>query len=515
MKAPILALLGRSLRADSRGITTYLMRLGLLVFIFFSLAWAHLKSTELGAPGLHFLGPIVWINLLFISVAGLGYFSSVITEEKEEMTLGLLRLTGLSPAAILLGKSTSRLIGALMLIVAQVPFTLLAVTLGGVSLRQVLAAYATLAAYTIFLSNLALVSSVVSRNTVRAAACTLVLMLAFLVGGPIGSSLVAALRGEVRATWILDTLAPPFDWLLRANPFVRAGEIMVTGFSGPVVGFQVAADLVLGLALFALAWALFGLTTREQRAASQARGFVLRRTSRLKWFAVDRPWRDAIAWKEFHFLTGGRFMILARFAFLAAVPLVVAILAHSFGEGVPLEVIGALMIWTPIVVAPLELISHASRMFREEMNWHTLSDLMLVPMSPHRLIGQKFLGILPLLIPYAVSVFVGMLFAAGDFFEAVGGLLKTGLAWYLPINFIALLYFVVLCSLFMKRASVLVALFIWVVGNWRLQGSFIGVITMLPGGALLFCTMMSAVFIGLAVLTHWGTIARLERVAGD
>ena len=515
MRAPIVAILGRSLRFDSRAPTTYLMRLGLLGVIFLSLIGAHLSSARIGAPGLHFLSPIIWINLIFISIAAVTYFSSVITEEKEEMTLGLLRLTGLTPVAILLGKSTSRLIGALMLIAAQVPFTLLAVTLGGVSLHQVLASYATIAAYTVLLANLALLSSIVSRNTVRASAFTLILMLAFLLGGPIGSWIVAELRMGYPAISIFAMLAPPLEWLLQANPFVQVGKIMVTGFSGSPVSFQVVADLVLGGALFGLSWALFGLANREQQSASQTRGFVLRRTSRFKWLTVSAPWNEAIAWKEFYFLTGGRFMMFARCAFLAAVPIVVVIVAHSFGERMPLEAVGGLLLIVPLFVAPLELISHASRMFREEMNWHTLSDLTLVPMSPHRLIKQKFLGILPVLIPYGVSLFFGMLFAAEGFFEAAVALLKTGMAWYLPVNYILLLYLVVLCSLFVKRSSVLVAGFIWVVCNIRFEMSLVGMIGKMPGWSLVVRTATSGVLIALIVLIHYAIVARLERAAGD
>ena len=92
-----------------------------------------------GAPGLHFLQEMVWLNLVFITLAGLSYFASAITEEKEEMMLGLLRMTDLNPVAILLGKSTSRLVGALLLLLVQVPFVLLAVTLGGVGLLQIAA----------------------------------------------------------------------------------------------------------------------------------------------------------------------------------------------------------------------------------------------------------------------------------------------------------------------------------------------------------------------------------------
>src|SRR5439155_21710329 len=114
----------------------------------------------LGAPGLRFFQAVVQINFFFITLAGVGYFASAITEEKEEMTLGLLRMTSLNPLSILLGKSTSRVFGAVLLLLAQFPFTLLAVSLGGVSVAQVMAVYCTLGAYVFLLSNVALFCSV-------------------------------------------------------------------------------------------------------------------------------------------------------------------------------------------------------------------------------------------------------------------------------------------------------------------------------------------------------------------
>jgi len=112
------------------------------------------------APGLRFFEVVVAVDLVFVILAGVSYFSSAISEEKEEMTLGLLRMTNLNPLSILLGKSTSRLCAAILLFVAQIPFTLLAITLGGISLHQVFAAYLTLAAFLVFVSNLALLASV-------------------------------------------------------------------------------------------------------------------------------------------------------------------------------------------------------------------------------------------------------------------------------------------------------------------------------------------------------------------
>src|SRR6188508_1110713 len=131
MSSPLLALFARSLREDVRLKMTYFTRVGLVAVILLFL----LSTTDAfgwtNAPGLRFFGTVVFINFFFIVLAGFSYFASAITEEKEEMTLGLLRMTNLDPLSILLGKSTSRLIGALLLLVAQLPFTLLAISLGG------------------------------------------------------------------------------------------------------------------------------------------------------------------------------------------------------------------------------------------------------------------------------------------------------------------------------------------------------------------------------------------------
>jgi ABC-type Na+ efflux pump permease subunit len=123
----------------------------------------------------------------------LSYFSSAITEEKEEMTLGLLRMTNLNPLSILLGKSTSRLCGALLLLAAQLPFTLLAVAFGGISTRQIMAAYCTLAAYILLLSNLALLFSVTARRTAAAAFFTGLMLFIYLVGYAILPGLLSAI----------------------------------------------------------------------------------------------------------------------------------------------------------------------------------------------------------------------------------------------------------------------------------------------------------------------------------
>src|SRR5262249_13880134 len=124
----LMALLTRALRMDSRQMRNHLFRLAFVSFIYICLLVATFQSSFLGSPGLAFFSQIVWLNVLFVTCAGIGFFSSAITEEKEEDTIGLLQMAGLNHLGILLGKSTSRLIQVVMLLIVQFPFMLLAVT---------------------------------------------------------------------------------------------------------------------------------------------------------------------------------------------------------------------------------------------------------------------------------------------------------------------------------------------------------------------------------------------------
>ena len=96
-------------------------------------------------------------------------FSSVITEEKEQRTLGLLRLAGFRAIWILVGKSLGQLVSAMLLLALQIPFGILCIALGGVSVSQVMAAFSMLSAYMLFLAGLGLLCSTVTPRSGAAA----------------------------------------------------------------------------------------------------------------------------------------------------------------------------------------------------------------------------------------------------------------------------------------------------------------------------------------------------------
>lgn len=415
----LLALFNRSLRQDVRAKSTYWARGGLVMIMLGSMFIIHGASGWAGAPGLQFFSSAIYTNFFFISLAGLSYFASAVTEEKEEMTLGLLRMTNLNPLSILLGKSTSRLFGALLLLAAQFPFTLLAVSLGGVAISQIVAAYFTLAAYILFLSNLALLWSVVCPRTASAAIITGAMLLMFFVG----PGLVQAILGLLDYfDWIASPEPGPWlAWFLgkwvAASPFGRLIEILSTGFAEGPICFQVVSNTLLGLGCFLLAWAAFNAFCSDQKDAAPRRGLVLigarapgRSSARgpFGWLvglvSAGRPGKHALIWKDFHFIAGGKFAVFVKLAGYAVLLFAMALAQSEFfrsftggNRNVPSwkidwSVLGFMTMWVAVVAFMLELTLLAGRIFRQERRWKTLSSLAMLPMTMRRVAYHKMLG---------------------------------------------------------------------------------------------------------------------------
>lgn len=331
----IAALLGRSMKLDARQLPPNLFRLGFVLALYGALLIAQLEAGSFGAPGLRFFQNIAWLNFLVILFSGVTYFSTAITEEKEEATLGLLRMAGISPIGILLGKSTSRLISALILLTIQVPFTLLAITLGGATLDQILAAYVALGAFIIFLANAGLFSSVICARGGTAAALTcfwvglyfIMPWFAFYI-----SSEIRTARGPTTtiSNWVVATS----DLLQQTSVASELSQIVSSGYGDlsdvlpvdedgqPISSWswavwqirfkmlattQVISNIIGGLLFFAISWILFDRLTRYERP-----GFVAERNlfmpikiGRAQRSPLGQAWQNPLIWKDFYFVAGG------------------------------------------------------------------------------------------------------------------------------------------------------------------------------------------------------------------
>jgi hypothetical protein len=332
-------------------------------------------------------------------------------------------MTNLNALSILLGKSTSRVVNALLLLAAQFPFTLLAISLGGVAGRQIVAAYCTLGAFIIFLANLALLASVVCRRSTGAAVLTGLTLFVFFAAVPFlhWMTMLPTFFGLTttpsRAVAALCTLA---DAANLASPLNRLTAILNTGFSDRPVGIQVWSNLALGVLCFLLAWSVFEIFCNEQHEATQPRSLVARRGSWLRGLGAGRVWTHALAWKDFHFLTGGKSWMAIKFVLYGLLLSLIVWVPRRWGSSPTLENFGFVTLWISFLIGNLETWFIAASFLRQERRWKTLSSLAMLPMSMQRIAYQKLLGCLPSLLP-ALTYFalgaacVAISAAPGDF----------------------------------------------------------------------------------------------------
>lgn len=523
MKIPALALFERSLRLESRSALMSWSRAGLLILILLMLVpvQSMARSGFFGAPGLHFLQQMVWVNLVFITLAGLSYFSSAITEEKEEMMLGLLRMTNLNPVAILLGKSTSRLVGSLLLLLVQVPFVLLAVTLGGVGLVQIAAAYGTLLAYLFLVSNLALLLSVVFRTTNVAAAGTFALLMLFLIGPFWAADMLETVAASEHtnlhhgAAFVLSEIIGLWR---RATPADRLGTIFQTGFAGPAVGFQMVADVAAGVVLFLVAWLVFDRCTREEKESAPVRRWFSRRTSRSSRVPAGIKGMAAVAWKDFTFIGGGRNGLLIKFATVAFLVVLFNFIAVINGTGTVMtpEFEGGVLIWVSLIVTAICLAVDASRVFQEEIRWKTLSALATLPVPIAELAYRKVAGTLAGTLPLLAGVVLGALLDQKDVGDFLTEMFKepseTGAFILVIAQYLLFLHLTAFLSLVVKRGALPLAIGIQYIGGFM----FMTLMVFSMGGngeGIIFSAIM--VCLAGAFILHGAIGRRLARAAAE
>lgn len=378
------ALCERSLRLDARSLWTHGLRLGALLIGYWAVVNAAWEARWFGAPGLRFFQYLVTLNGCLVGLAGIGFFSSAITEEKEEGTLGLMQMTGISPLGILFGKLVSRLLQAALLIIIQIPFTLLAITLGGITLPQILATYSTLLALLFLVANVALLASVLAP-TIRTAS----LLMVIFTAGYCFSAMFA------EGTYSSLGLAPEFRWVPALWCFRRLGESLSSAAYPSLIAPCEVAHFLGGLLTFGLAcWAYHMMPTPSEGGAAPIR-LAFKRGPRRLGLVPGRVWPSPIAWKEFFFTLGGWPTLLGKLGAYLGILFLTGAYHYAYRNwGDP---------WERTVEAGIAFIAFAliidattlsSRVFSDELRDQTWSTLMLVPRSLGDLIITKWLAVL-------------------------------------------------------------------------------------------------------------------------
>ncbi len=454
----VFALFFRSLRSDARSLWVHASWLLLLIVIYLGMWSAQAQSAFYGAPGLTFFRTVIFTNAVFVTLLGISYFSSAISEEKEEDTLGLMTMAGISPLGILLGKSTTRLFQAMLLLAVQYPFTLLAITLGGLMPDQIYAAYAALLAYTILLSNVGLLCSVLCRRNRDAAGLTTLWMVGYVftpILALLGLELVKSptQHRQLLLFRILEPLTPVLGWISQTNVFSALIWATETGYQFKLTP-QLVSNSMGGILLFFLSWWLFGIVSHDPASEATTRAMVPRKTSRLGRFSAGRTWDRALVWKDFHFTAGGWFGIVARCGLYVGLYWLTFLASYPWSEPVERRVINWWNItWGyQIFVVPLFVVDCAmclSRLFQEEIRHQTLAALLMLPRSVSHIVYSKLGGCLVGLLPGMVAVYVAF-FWLMDNKNNLAELLKQPSIWWIAANLLLVIHLSAMLSTYLR-----------------------------------------------------------------
>ena len=453
MLTKMFALLHRGLRHDARLLKVHLMRLGMVVIVVFMLFITQLQSMFVGAPGLSFFQTITWTTLIFSTLAGATFFATTITEEKEEQTLGLLALANISPAALIMGKFLPRLVGAVLIVSALFPFTLLSITLGGVTWNQVWSAYWSLLTHVMFIGSIGLLCSVVCKRSSVAVVMAVAGVIAFLVLPKVISTVFSTLMASGVAIPGGSRLQEWSEAAVQTSVVVRILAVMETGFDEGPFGLQVITNLIGAASLMLFSWAIFAPFNRLTESTTEtvslfSRSMRLSRASR-------RSWRWPVAWKDFHYqLVGGVPGCVVRGIFYVGVAAVVGLGINGFRFNDELRVtIGESLMAVVLSAVVVELLFTASCLFPAEIRQGTWSSLVTLPVSIGRVaygkVGGACLGLVPAIICFLIGgVLVVDRILIGDFEWGFRSLvLVIGLS---PL-YLILLHLIVLYSLLVNQ----------------------------------------------------------------
>ncbi|MEW4490603.1 ABC transporter permease subunit [Thalassoglobus sp. JC818] len=405
------ALATRAMRVDARSLTPHLMRMGLAFFILMQLISAGVAFNS-QAPGKSFFQSIIYANAIFASFVVPLLFANSITEEKEERTLPLLQIADVSPLAILLGKFAPRMISILLILVVQVPYSLLAVTLGGVTLHQVLASYLAVAAYIVLIGNISLWCSVIFRSTANAAGLAGILVLVYHALPALLHTIFVLFQNDTVFGQIASAGVSLMSKYWQTNVFVQLSQILATGGSQPYFSLQFVSNMLVGVLFFGFSWMVFDWFNRETESAP-----VASKSTRRAARATHRPrvWSHALVWKDFKFVAGGRRSIVFRVVAYSLLAFIVAGV-HSGWRLNQLDVeesAGIVAAFLCFGFIPLEVALLVGGTFHREVKDKTLANLMMLPESTAKIAYSKLAGAFIGVIPSVFFLLLSLAFAPG------------------------------------------------------------------------------------------------------
>jgi ABC-type transport system involved in multi-copper enzyme maturation permease subunit len=486
------AFLTRSIRQESRLLSHHMMRGGMVVTMLYLLFLQVVETARFGAAGLTLIGNVIQCCYWCLTLLGVMYFAVAITEEKEEETLPLLRMTGVRDVTLLLGKSLPRLAVVILLILIAAPFLMLAVTLGGVVREQIFSSLLGLICYAFFLSQAGLFCSTVARNNSRAVTATFLVWLT-LEFGHVLPFLISLGCHE----WGLPGLSDDLAWLSgnwrERTMWQTSGTYLMFERGDAIWHSQMTFHLIVGSLFFAVSHQLF----EHFNAAAIAQGAVATvatgrgALSQTRKLPPRRSWPDALEWKSWQFAGGGLLWFIVWLILLPVLSVsVILFISIAIDDMAPAEAYAGTMMFVGVGGLVLAMGRVYGFLFNKEIFEQTLTSLCMLPISRARLLRRMAVGVLPFAIPGVVCFTLGffwMLAVEPRFDEDTAELLVEPWFWASLSWAVVTLHVGVLFSIWFRHGGMLVAFVVCCIIFPSMGGMFVATLAMVfrgVGGAM-------------------------------
>lgn len=417
----------RSMRHDARAVSCHVGRVIVVLVLYYLILCLipELSAATVAAPGLSLFTGILITNALIIGGIAAPYFAGVLAEEREEQTLGLLLMSGMSAATLLLGKSGGRLLTFASILAAQVPLMLLCVTFGGVTQLQVLAAYAGLMAHLVLVAALGLLSAVVLERRNSAVRLAVVLWGTAAFGVQVLHTIWNGLQLAAYFPGWVDTF---FDSAVPYSPFSRFRSVCSSSFTPAnradyllaVISPHEWLSILLAILVVLRASFRFSFYEENSRQDSETPGtrrwwspwrrFRSSASAAHRRLHMRRPQLLPIFCKDYSLVLGGiAWPILSAFLY----PAVMFVLhMRTFGGLMALSFrLTDALLYGGTLLLLLNAGRYAAELVQVELTSKAASGLTLLPSGWSRIIGEKvlvwLLGLLPASAVIAFGLFYG------------------------------------------------------------------------------------------------------------
>ena len=397
MFAQTRAFLTRSIRQESRLLTHHAVR-GALVLLTLMLFFVQvIEAPRRGATGLFLVSSIANCCYFCLTLLGIMYFSLAITEEKEEETLPLLRMTGVRNFTLLIGKSMPRLAIVILLILVSSPFLLLSITLGGVVPEQIIALVVGMMCYAFCLSQLGLFCSTICRSSQRAVSLTFVLWILLEFGGWLFSLFAFGCRqwGFLLLQYCFNQVS---TFLWQRSMWVASSEVLMYERGENIWHIQMTFHIGVALFFFGLSWVLFEPMNQASLAqgAAASENFTRGLVTRTHGLRSLRCWNMALIWKSWQFLVGGWWWIavwtiampLTSIGLVLGISVLIGQRTEAVFYGITLMVVGCASFF--LLLARL-----FGNVLNREVYQQTLVSLCMLPMRRGKILSELYLGLVP------------------------------------------------------------------------------------------------------------------------